>query len=85
LTHDTNGTRAYSIKDKDYIQELSIYIRVVKVEGEGEQYGTYYQAVCSHREWVKVKQEAIRLGEHETPEAALAAWPRQIHELERVR
>jgi hypothetical protein len=54
------------------------------LRGEGEQYGTYYQAVCSHREWVKVKQEAIRLGEHETPEAALAAWPRQIHELERV-
>ncbi len=84
MTYDTNGTRAHSIKDKDYRQGLSIYSRVFKIEGEREQYGTYYQAVRSYREWAKVKQEAIHLGEHETAEAALAAWPRQLHELERV-
>ena len=56
----------------------------MKVDRDGEQYGTYYQAVRSYREGGKVKQEAIHLGEHSTAETALAAWPREVKELERI-
>jgi hypothetical protein len=52
---------------------------------DGEQYGTYYQAVRSYREGSKVKQEVIHLGEYETAEAALKSWPQEIRELERTR
>lgn len=51
---------------------------------DGEQYGTYHQAVRSYREKGKVKQKVVHLGEHETAEAALAAWPKEIQELRRV-
>jgi hypothetical protein len=51
---------------------------------DGEQYGTYYQAVRSYREKGKVKQQVIHLGEHQTAEAALRAWPNEIQELERI-
>jgi hypothetical protein len=51
---------------------------------DGEQYGTYYQAVRSYREKGKVKQQVIHLGEHQTAEAALGAWPNEIQELERI-
>ena len=54
------------------------------IEREGEQYGTYYQAVRSYREGGKVKQEVVHLGQHDTAEAALAAWPQQIQELKRI-
>ncbi len=65
-------------------QERTIYIRAIEVERDGEQYGTYYQAVRSYREKGNVKQEVIHLGEHQTAEAALTAWPKEIQELRRV-
>jgi hypothetical protein len=37
--------------------------------------------VRSYREGGKVKQEVIHLGEHQTAEAALAAWPEEVREL----
>jgi hypothetical protein len=62
----------------------TIYTRAVKIERDGEQYGTYYQAVRSYREKGKVKQVVVHLGEHETAEAALNAWPEEVKELERI-
>ena len=73
-----------SINNK-YYKGATIYIRAVNIERDGEQYGTYYQAVRSYREHGKVKQEVIHLGEHQTAEAALEAWPQEIKELERTR
>src|SRR5215203_801447 len=66
-------------------QEHSIYIRAIKIERDGEQYGTYYQAVHSYREGGKVKQKVIHLGEHQTAEAALKSWPHEVQELKRTR
>jgi hypothetical protein len=37
----------------------TIYIRAVKIERGGEQYGTYYQAVRFYREKGKVKQQVV--------------------------
>src|SRR5215203_7001273 len=54
-------------------------------EREGEQYGTYYQAVRSYREQGKVKQDVVHLGEHQTADEALTAWEREIEELVRTR
>jgi hypothetical protein len=62
----------------------SIYIRAVKIERDGEQYGTYYQAVRSYREGGKVKQEVVHLGDHSTAESALESWPREVEELKRI-
>jgi len=62
----------------------TIYIRAIKIERDGEQYGTYYQAVRSYREGGKVKQEVIHLGGYETADAALESWPIEIQELRRV-
>ena len=73
-----------SINNK-YYKGASIYIRAINIERDGEQYGTYYQAVRSFREKGKVKQEVIHLGEHQTAETALNAWPQEIQELERSR
>ena len=73
-----------SINNKYYIQEVGIYIRAVKIERDGEQYGTYYQAVRSYREGGKVKQEVVHLGKHSTAESALESWPQEIQELKRV-
>ena len=64
--------------------EVSIYIRAIKIERDGEQYGAYYQAVRSYREGGKVKQEVVHLGEHSTAENALESWPQEIAELKRV-
>jgi hypothetical protein len=48
-------------------------------------YGDYYQLVHSYREGDTVKKEVlIHLGEHETPEAALVAWPEEIAEHRRA-
>jgi hypothetical protein len=69
----------------DTTQELSVYIRAVNIERDGEQYGTYYQAVRSYREQGKVKQEVVHLGQHSTPDKALRAWAREIEELARTR
>jgi hypothetical protein len=78
------GLEFCSINNKYYIG-ATIYIRAIKIERDGEQYRTYYQAVRSYREKGKVKQEVIHLGEHQTADEALAAWPLEIQELERTR
>ena len=64
---------------------VTVYIRAVNIERDGEQYGSYYQAVRSYREQGKVKQEVIHLGQHSTPDKALTAWEREIEELARTR
>jgi hypothetical protein len=47
--------------------------------------GPYFQLVRSYREDGRVKQEVlVHLGEHETPEAALAAWPSEIEHLRAI-
>jgi hypothetical protein len=47
--------------------------------------GPYFQLVRSYREGGKVKQEVlVHLGEHETPKAALAAWPSEIEHLRAI-
>jgi len=73
-----------SINNK-YYTGATIYIRAVNIEQDGEQYGTYYQAVRSYREQGKVKQEVIHLGEHSTLQDAMQAWEREIGELQTVR
>ena len=73
-----------SINNK-YYKGATIYIRAVNIERDGEQYGTYYQALRSYREKGKVKQEVVYLGEHQTAEAALESWPKEIRELEKAR
>jgi hypothetical protein len=73
-----------SINNKYYTRVI-IYIRAVNIERDGEQYGTYYQAVRSYREQGKVKQEVVHLGEHQTADKALTAWDREIEELARTR
>jgi hypothetical protein len=58
-----------------------VFVRTVNSRGAGP----YYQLVRSYREGGKVKQEVlVHLGEHETPEAALAAWPSQMEHLRRI-
>ena len=58
-----------------------IYVRRMKSRGRGP----YFQLVRSYREGGKVKQEVlVHLGEHETPEVALAAWPSEIAHLRRI-
>jgi hypothetical protein len=73
-----------SINNK-YYKGATIYIRAVNIQRDGEQYGTYYQAVRSYRAKGKVKQDVIHLGEHSTVEDALAAWPQEIQELSTTR
>jgi hypothetical protein len=63
----------------------TIYIRAVKIERDGEQYGAYYQAVRSYREGGKVKQEVIHLGEHQTADEALTAWVNDVQQLQMTR
>jgi hypothetical protein len=48
--------RVCSINNK-YYTGATIYIRAINISRDGEQYGTYYQAVRSYREGGKVKQE----------------------------
>ena len=73
-----------SINNK-YYTGATIYIRTVNIERDGEQYGTYYQAVRSYREQGKVKQEVIHLGQYDTPQDAMQAWEREIGELQTTR
>jgi len=80
----TTSSTVCSINNK-YYEGVAIYIREVNIERNGEQYGTYYQAVRSYREQCKVKQEVIHLGHHSTPEDAMQAWERQIGELQTTR
>ena len=72
-----DDVKVCSIKNKYYIREI-------KIERDGEQYGTYYQAVRSYREGSKVKQEVIHLGDHSSAESALESWPQDIKELKRI-
>ena len=62
-----------------------IYIRAVNIERDGEQYGTYYQAVRSYRESGKVKQDVVHLGEHQTADDALTAWAEDVRTLQATR
>jgi hypothetical protein len=62
-----------------------MYLRTVNIERDGEQYGTYYQAVRSYREQGKVKQEIIHLGEHSTTDRALTAWAEDVQALQTTR
>src|ERR671919_1876927 len=80
----TTDSAVSSINNK-YYTEATIYIRAVNIERDGEQYGTYYQAVRSYREKGGVKQQVVHLGEHETAEAALESWPKEIQEVKRTR
>jgi hypothetical protein len=78
------SNRKGSINNK-YYTGATIYIRAVNIERDGEQYGTYYQAVRSYREQGKVKQEVIHLGEHQTSQSAMQAWEQAVGELEATR
>ena len=64
---------------------VTVYIRAVNIERDGERYGTYYQAVRSYREQGKVKQEVVHLGEHQTADEALTAWEQEIGGLQTTR
>jgi hypothetical protein len=77
-----DGARVCSIKNKYYTGD-SIYIRAIKIERDGEQYGSYYQAVRSYREGGKVKQQVIHLGPYSNVDSAIAGWTEEIKELER--
>ena len=58
-----------SINNK-YYKGPTIYIRVINIERDGEQYGTYDQAVRSYREGGKVKQEIIHFGDQSKAEGS---------------
>ena len=73
-----------SINNKYYRGDAT-YIRAVNIERDGEQYGTYYQAVRSYREQGKVKQDVVHLGEHQTADEALTAWEQEIGGLQTTR
>jgi hypothetical protein len=62
-----------------------VYIRTVNINRDGEQYGTYYQAVRSYREGGKVKQDVVHLGEHATADKALTAWADDVRQLQTTR
>jgi hypothetical protein len=79
----TPDSTVCSINNK-YYTGATIYIRAVRIERDGEQYGSYYQAVRSYREQGKVKQEIVHLGQHSTAESALQSWPQKIQELRSV-
>jgi hypothetical protein len=82
----TNESEVCSINIKYYggYSGPTIYIRAVNIERDGEQYGTYYQAVRSYREQGKVKQEVVHLGEHSNVDDALSAWPEDVRRLRAI-
>jgi hypothetical protein len=43
-----------------------------------------FTLVRSYREKGKIKQRVVHLGEHQTAEAALESWPKEIQELKRI-
>ena len=65
-----------------YYKEVCIYIRRMR----SRERGPYFQLVRSYRnEEGKPRQEVlVHLGVHETPEAALSAWPKEIAHLRRI-
>jgi hypothetical protein len=85
LAHHTGGWYGVCSINNKYYAGAIIYIRAVNIQRDGEQYGTYYQAVRSYREQGKVKQEVIHLGQHSTADEALKAWEREIGALEATR
>src|SRR5215217_3186929 len=63
------------------LQGGHIYVRRMR----SRERGPYFQLVRSYREDGRVKQEVlVHLGEHETPEAALTAWPSEIELLRAI-
>ena len=63
------------------LQGGHIYVRRMRSRGRGP----YFQLVRSYREGGRAKQEVlVHLGEHETPEAALGAWPSEIEHLRAI-
>ena len=79
----SDSARVCSINNK-YYTGVIIYVRAINIERDGEQYGTYYQAVRSYREGGKIKQQVVHLGEYSTAESALESWPKEIQKLERI-
>jgi hypothetical protein len=67
------------------VVRTSTYIRTVNIERDGEQYGTYYQAVRSYREGGKVKQDVVHLREYSTADEALTAWADDVRQLQTTR
>ena len=65
-----------------YYRGGGIYVRKVTSRGGGP----YFQLVRSYRyEDGQPRQEVlVHLGVHETPEAALSAWPNEIAHLRRI-
>jgi len=58
-------------------KESTIYVRRIK----SRKYGDYFQLVESYRDAGTVKKRVlVHLGQYETPEAALTAWPAEIAE-----
>src|ERR671910_704365 len=85
LTHSTRCSYAISSINNKYYTGATIYVRAVNIERDGEQYGTYYQAVRSYRKQGKVKQEVIHLGQYSAPQDAIEAWEQHIGGLETIR
>ncbi len=66
--------------NSDY-KEALIYVRRTSSRGTGP----YFQLVRSYRESGRVRQEVlVHLGEHPTPESALAAWPATVEHLRSI-
>ena len=58
-------------------RESTIYVRSIK----SRKYGDYFQLVESYRDAGTVKKRVLlHLGEHQSVEAALSAWPGEIAE-----
>jgi hypothetical protein len=70
------------VTDNSNYKGGNIYVRRVKSRGSGP----YFQLVRSYRnEEGQPRQEVlVHLGVHETPEAALSAWPDEIAHLRRI-
>ncbi len=71
------GARVWVLKMSTHKEWSIIYVRSIK----SRKYGDYFQLVRSYREnGVVKKQVLVHLGEHDAPEAALAAWPSDIED-----
>src|SRR5215212_1238767 len=64
-----------------YYKKVLIYVRRTSSRGSGP----YFQLVRSYRQSGKVHQEVlVHLGEHPTPESALATWPATVEHLRSI-
>ena len=70
--------RVWVLKISTHKERSTIYIRSIK----SRKYGDYFQLVRSYRDesGVVKKEVLVHLGEHETPEAALASWTSVIED-----